>query len=80
MVGVIRIRAVVLAIEDSITVIVTLAGITNTAFRRLCREFGGGLYVSEMVTSRALVEQTEGSLRIIGHHESEEGDLELQAP
>lgn len=57
---------------DTPVVLAPMAGITNTAFRRLCREFGGGLYVSEMVTSRALVEQTEGSLRIIGHHESEE--------
>lgn len=57
---------------DTPVVLAPMAGITNTAFRRLCREFGGGLYVSEMVTSRALVEQTEGSMRIIGHHESEE--------
>lgn len=57
---------------DTPVVLAPMAGITNTAFRRLCREFGGGLYVSEMVTSRALVEQTQGSLRIIGHHESEE--------
>ena len=57
---------------DTPVVLAPMAGITNTAFRRLCREFGGGLYVSEMVTSRALIEQTEGSLRIIGHHESEE--------
>ena len=28
-----------------------MAGITNTAFRRLCREYGAGLYVSEMITS-----------------------------
>ena len=49
-----------------------MAGITNTAFRRLCREYGGGLYVSEMVTSRALVERTEESMRLIGHHESED--------
>jgi nifR3 family TIM-barrel protein len=48
-----------------------MAGITNTAFRRLCREFGAGLYVSEMITSRALVERTEGSMRLIKHHESE---------
>jgi nifR3 family TIM-barrel protein len=57
---------------DTPVVLAPMAGITNTAFRRLCREFGGGLYVSEMVTSRALVEQTEGSMRIIGHHPSEE--------
>ncbi len=56
---------------DTPVVLAPMAGITNTAFRRLCREFGGGLYVSEMVTSRALVEQTEGSMRIIGHHPSE---------
>lgn len=48
-----------------------MAGITNTAFRRLCREFGAGLYVSEMITSRALVERTPESLRLITHHSSE---------
>src|SRR5690606_42052891 len=48
-----------------------MAGITNTAFRRLCREYGAGLYVSEMITSRALVERTPASLRLIQHHESE---------
>lgn len=53
-------------------VLAPMAGITNTAFRRLCREFGGGLFVSEMVTSRALVERTEESMRLIGHHESED--------
>ena len=53
-------------------VLAPMAGITNTAYRRLCREYGGGLYVSEMVTSRALVERTEESMRLIGHHESEE--------
>ncbi|MEZ7819570.1 MAG: tRNA dihydrouridine synthase DusB [Aquiluna sp.] len=52
-------------------VLAPMAGITNTAFRRLCREFGNGLFVSEMVTSRALVERTEESMRLIGHHESE---------
>jgi nifR3 family TIM-barrel protein len=48
-----------------------MAGITNSAFRRLCREYGGGLYVAEMVTSRALVERTPESLRIISHDEDE---------
>lgn len=53
-------------------VLAPMAGITNTAFRRLCREYGGGLYVSEMITSRALVERTAESMRLIQHHESEE--------
>lgn len=57
---------------DTPVVLAPMAGITNTAFRRLCREFGGGLYVSEMVTSRALVERTEESLRLVGHHPSED--------
>ena len=52
-------------------VLAPMAGITNTAFRRLCREYGGGLYVAEMVTSRALVERTPESLRIISHDEDE---------
>jgi nifR3 family TIM-barrel protein len=56
---------------DVPVVLAPMAGITNTAYRRLCQEFGGGLYVSEMVTSRALVERTEESMRLIGHHESE---------
>jgi len=56
---------------DTPVVLAPMAGITNTAFRRLCREYGGGLYVSEMVTSRALVERTPESLRIIAHDDDE---------
>jgi len=56
---------------DTPVVLAPMAGITNTAFRLLCREFGAGLYVSEMITSRALVERTPESMRLITHHESE---------
>lgn len=56
---------------DVPVILAPMAGITNTAFRRLCREYGAGLYVSEMITSRALVERTPASLRLIKHHESE---------
>jgi nifR3 family TIM-barrel protein len=56
---------------DTPVVLAPMAGITNTAFRRLCREYGGGMYVAEMVTSRALVERTPESLRIISHDEDE---------
>ncbi|GAA3584499.1 tRNA dihydrouridine synthase DusB [Klugiella xanthotipulae] len=56
---------------DVPVILAPMAGITNTAFRRLCREYGAGLYVSEMITSRALVERTPESLRLIQHHESE---------
>lgn len=56
---------------DTPVVLAPMAGITNTAFRRLCREYGGGMYVAEMVTSRALVERTPESLRIISHDDDE---------
>jgi nifR3 family TIM-barrel protein len=56
---------------DVPVVLAPMAGITNTAFRRLCREYGAGLYVSEMITSRALVERTPESMRLIRHHPSE---------
>ncbi|WP_435745352.1 tRNA dihydrouridine synthase DusB [Microbacterium sp. PMB16] len=56
---------------DVPVVLAPMAGITNTAFRRLCREYGAGLYVSEMITSRALVERNDTTMRLIRHHESE---------
>jgi nifR3 family TIM-barrel protein len=53
-------------------VLAPMAGITNVAFRQLCREasaaYGGpGVLVSEMVTSRALVERSPESMRLIEH-------------
>ena len=38
-------------------VLAPMAGVTNAPFRSLCRAFGAGLYVSEMITARALVEK-----------------------
>jgi len=64
-------------------VLAPMAGITNRAFRRLCRQYGaeglaaGGasgatsLYVSEMITSRALVERTPITMRLIEHDPDE---------
>jgi nifR3 family TIM-barrel protein len=62
---------------DTPVVLAPMAGITNAAFRRLCREHGGGLYVAEMVTSRALVERTPESMRII-HHDADENPRSVQ--
>ncbi|WP_418277964.1 tRNA dihydrouridine synthase DusB [Isoptericola jiangsuensis] len=52
-------------------VLAPMAGVTNRAFRTLCRQagqssgFDPGLYVAEMVTSRALVERNTEALRIV---------------
>jgi nifR3 family TIM-barrel protein len=52
-------------------VLAPMAGITNQPFRTLCRDYGGGLYVSEMITTRALVERDPETMRLIefGEHE-----------
>ena len=50
---------------DPPVVLAPMAGITNVAFRRLCREHGAGLYVCEMVTTRALVERSPKTLRMV---------------
>jgi len=46
-------------------VLAPMAGITNVAFRRLCREFGAGIYVCEMITTQALVERNPKTLQMI---------------
>lgn len=46
-------------------VLAPMAGITNRAFRRLCREAGAGIYVSEMVTSRALLERNAETMDLV---------------
>lgn len=56
---------------DPPVVLAPMAGITNRAFRRLCREQGAGLYVSEMVTSRALVERHEATLDMVRFDDDE---------
>ena len=52
---------------DPPVVLAPMAGITNAPFRTLCREFAGGrgLFVSEMITTRALVERNAKTMRLI---------------
>jgi len=52
-------------------VLAPMAGVTTSAFRRLCAGFGAGLYVSEMVTARALVEGNARTMRMIGFRPGE---------
>jgi len=49
---------------DPPVVLAPMAGVTNAPFRRLCREFGAGLYVSEMIGARGLVERNEKTLAL----------------
>src|SRR4051812_46863936 len=60
-------------------VLAPLAGITNAPFRTLCREFSGGkgLFVSEMITTRALVERDAKTMRLI-HFDSAEKPRSIQ--
>ncbi len=52
-------------------VLAPMAGITNVAFRQLCREQGAGLFVCEMITTRALVERNPKTLRMIAFQADE---------
>ncbi|MBI2708181.1 MAG: tRNA dihydrouridine synthase DusB [Actinobacteria bacterium] len=50
---------------DPPVVLAPMAGVTNAAFRALCRSFGAGLYVSEMITARALVERNGRTMQMV---------------
>jgi nifR3 family TIM-barrel protein len=70
-------------------VLAPMAGVTNYPFRRLCREFGAGLYVSEMINARGFLEgnhrtrllassrpdETPRSVQVYGHDPAEVGDM-----
>lgn len=60
-------------------VLAPMAGITNAPFRTLCREFSGGrgLFVSEMITTRALVERNEKTMQLI-HFDAAEKPRSIQ--
>lgn len=49
---------------DPPVVLAPMAGVTNAPFRRLCRRFGGGLFVCEMITARPFVEGHRKSRRL----------------
>ncbi|MER5808041.1 tRNA dihydrouridine synthase DusB [Streptomyces sp. NPDC002033] len=60
-------------------VLAPMAGITNAPFRTLCREFSGGkgLFVSEMITTRALVERNDKTMQLI-HFDATEKPRSIQ--
>ena len=56
---------------DPPVVLAPMAGITTSAYRRVCRQSGAGLYVSEMITTRALVERTPLTMDMLKFHPEE---------
>ena len=56
---------------DPPVVLAPMAGVTDAPFRGLCSRFGAGLYVSEMITARALVERNERTLSMLRFDGSE---------
>jgi nifR3 family TIM-barrel protein len=58
-------------VVDPPVVLAPMAGVTNVAFRRLCRTYGAGLYVSEMITARALVEGNAKTLTMAAFGDDE---------
>ena len=56
---------------DTPVVLAPMAGITDAPFRVLCAEHGGGLFVSEMVNARGLVEDGAKSWSMTAHHPAE---------
>lgn len=59
---------------DPPVVLAPMAGITNVAFRKLCREFGSrtSIYVCEMITARAVVERHEKTLHMMAFDADEQ--------
>jgi nifR3 family TIM-barrel protein len=56
---------------DPPVVLAPMAGITNVAFRELCREQGAAVYVCEMITTQALVARNPKTFRMIEFGERE---------
>lgn len=56
---------------DPPVVLAPMAGVTNYPFRTLCKRYGAGLYVSEMITARPLVDGIEKTLRLADFGEEE---------
>ncbi len=45
-------------------ILAPMAGVTDVPFRALCRSFGAGIYVNQMITARALVENNQTTWKL----------------
>jgi nifR3 family TIM-barrel protein len=59
------------SLKKPIFALAPLSGITDSAFRRICKAFGADIVYSELCSSTALAYQPEATLRILRFHESE---------
>ena len=57
---------------DNPVILAPMSGVTDKPFRRLVKEFGAGLMVSEMIASRAMVMQTRETLKKCERAETED--------
>lgn len=62
---------------DSNLILAPMAGVTDLAFRKLCREFGAGLAVSEMITSDVRLNASRKTASRL-HHEGETAPVSVQ--
>jgi tRNA-dihydrouridine synthase B len=62
---------------DNDLIVAPMAGVTDRAFRTLCRRLGAGLAVSEMVTADASLYGTRKTVRRLDH-EGEQGPISVQ--
>ncbi len=46
-------------------VVAPMASITNTSFRKICKEMGAGLIVAEMVSDKAIMYKSEKTLKLL---------------
>ncbi len=58
-------------------ILAPMAGVTDRPFRMLCKKFGAGMAVSEMVTSNSLLYGSEKTLRR-ANHEGEVAPISVQ--
>src|SRR5687767_9409924 len=58
-------------VVDPPVVLAPMAGVTDAPFRVVCAEQGGGLFVSEMITARGLVEGNTKTGEMTRHHPAE---------
>lgn len=59
-----------ITIKDPV-ILAPMTGVSDLPFRKLVKNFGCGMVVSEMIASRAMILQTQNALRMAKHDEAE---------